>query len=44
MKSDIEKVKEIMSSRNKFLNNVDSVVFVFREIVGDSGHVNYLNF
>lgn len=44
MKSDDEKVKEIMSSRNEFLNSVDSVVFIFRKIVSDSGHVNYLNF
>lgn len=44
MKSDIERIKEIMSSRNKFLNSVDSVVFVFRKIVSDTGYVNWLDF
>lgn len=43
-KKTIREIKEIMSSKEKFLNSVDSVVFVFRKIVGDSGNVNYLNF
>lgn len=42
-KKEIKEIKEIMSSRNKFLNSVGSVVFVFRKIVGDSGYVNYLD-
>lgn len=43
-KKEIREIKEIMSSKEKFLNSVDSVVFVFKKIVGDSGNVNYLDF
>lgn len=42
-KKAIKEIKEIMSSGNKFLNSVGSVVFVYRKIVGDSGYVNYID-
>ena len=35
MESDIEKIKEIFSSKSEFLSSVFGVQFVFRKIVGD---------
>lgn len=43
MKSDIERIKEIFSSKREFLGSVFGVRFVYRRIVGDSGYVNYLD-
>ena len=42
-KKTIKEIKEIMSSKEKFLNSVDSVMFVFRKIVGASCCVNCLD-
>lgn len=40
---EIKKIKEILSSKSKFLSSVFEVQFVYRKIVGDSGYVNYLD-
>lgn len=43
MESDIERIKEIFSSKREFLGSVFGVRFVYRRIVDDSGYVNYLD-
>lgn len=40
----IERVDEILSNKEKFLENVWSAEFNFRKIVGDSGYVNLIEF
>ena len=42
-KKEIKEIKEILSSKSKFLDSVFGVQFVFRKIVGDSGNVNCLD-
>lgn len=42
-KKEIKEIKEIFSSKSKFLDSVFGVQFVFRKIVGNSGYVNYLD-
>lgn len=42
-KKEIKEIKEILSSKSKFLDSVFGVQFVFRKIVGNSGYVNYLD-
>lgn len=42
-KKDIEKIKEILSSKSKFLSSVFGVQFAYGKIVSDSGYVNYLD-
>lgn len=42
-KKEIKEIKEILSSKSKFLSNVFGMQFVYRKIVGDSGYVNYLD-
>ena len=42
-KKAIKEIKEILSSKSKFLGSVFGVQFVFRKIVGNSGYVNYLD-
>lgn len=42
-KKDIEKIKEIFSSKSKFLSSVFGVQFAYGKIVSDSGYVNYLD-
>lgn len=43
MKSDIEEIKEILSSKSKFLGSVFGVQFMYDKIVSDSGYVNYID-
>lgn len=42
-KKEIKEIKEILSSKSKFLSSVFYVQFMFRKIVGNSGYVNYLD-
>lgn len=42
-KKEIREIREIFSSKSKFLGSVFGVQFVFRKIVGDSGNVNCLD-
>nr|DAE43925.1 MAG TPA: hypothetical protein [Caudoviricetes sp.] len=42
-KKNIREIKEILSSKSKFLSSVFGLRFVYRKIVGDSGYVNYLD-
>lgn len=42
-KKEIREVKEIFSSKSKFLGSVFGVQFMYDKIVGDSGYVNYID-
>lgn len=42
-KKEIKEIKEILSSKSKFLDSVSGLQFMYRKIVGDSGYVNYLD-
>lgn len=42
-KKAFKEIKEILSSKSKFLNSVFGLRFEYRKIVGDSGYVNYLD-
>lgn len=40
-KKEIREIREIFSSKSKFLGSVFGVQFMYDKIVGDSGYVNY---
>lgn len=42
-KKEIREIKEILSSKSKFLGSVFGVQFMYDKIVGDSGYVNYID-
>lgn len=42
-KKEIKEIKEILSSKSKFLDSVFGVQFMYDKIVGDSGYVNYID-
>ena len=42
-KKAIKEIKEILSSKSKFLSSVFGLRFEYSKIVGDSGYVNYLD-
>ena len=42
-KKEIKEIKEILSSKSKFLGSVSGVQFMYDKIVGDSGYVNYID-
>ena len=42
-KKEIKEIKEILSSKSKFLGSVFGLQFMYRKIVGDSGNVNCLD-
>lgn len=42
-KKEIKEIKEILSSKSKFLDSVLGVQFMYDKIVGDSGYVNYID-
>lgn len=42
-KKEIREIKEILSSKSKFLGSVFGVQFMYDKIVSDSGYVNYID-
>ena len=42
-KKEIREIREIFSSKSKFLGSVFSMQFMYDKIVGDSGYVNYID-
>lgn len=42
-KKEIRQIREIFSSKSKFLGSVFSMQFMYDKIVGDSGYVNYID-